>query len=169
MYRRRHWTLIALFIIYAATAAGAETLAVSVRLVAAPEDEPRIPELVADVEEGAMDAMFANGHIVFDIDQSDMSEASWLGAVTTAREGGASRLIVIDVRYELVRERGVLPRQTDITVVDVERELDLPIDRIDALDLPGAESQTAEALSLSVGREAALRALARVVEGTTSW
>ena len=167
MVRRRHWTLIALFTIVAASAAGAETLAVTVRLAAAPEDEPGITELVADVEEGAMDAMFATGHIVFDIDPVGTSDSSWLGAITTARRGGATSLIVIDVSYALVGERGLLPRDATVMIVDVVQESDRLLDRINALTLAGAESQTAEALSLSLGREAALLALAEIVEGTT--
>ena len=169
MYRRGHWTLIALLLIISATVVGAETLAVAVRLEWAPEEEPATAELLSDVEEGAMDALFARGHIVFDIDEPDTSEDSWYRAIATARSGGATSLIVVDVRFHLVPVRGVLPQLARVAVVDLERAASRPLGEVAADELPGAQRQTAEALSLSVGREAAVRALAEILEGPTTW
>ena len=169
MYRRRRCSLLCALLLFAAASVGAETLAVSVRLAIGPEDQPQLIPLLASIEEGAMEAMFAAGHIVFDIDLDEASESTRFQAIDLARAGGATFLVLIDATFEVVPGRGLVPSLTTVTVVDIEFERDIPADPVDPRTLPGAEDKPPGALSLAIGVRAAEHALSEIEEVEGVW
>ena len=169
MYRECRSLLLFALLLLAVTSVGAETLAVSVRLETGPEDEPQLILLLASIEEGAMEAMFANGHIVFDIDVDGASESTRFGAIDLARVGGASFLVLIDASFELTPGRGLVPSLTTVTVVDVESEQERAADLVDPRTLAGAEEMLPADLSLEIGVRAAEHALSEIGEVEGVW
>ncbi|MEE8441795.1 MAG: hypothetical protein V3S41_08750 [Spirochaetia bacterium] len=168
MYRRRRCHLLLALLLFAASV-GAETVAISVRLANGPENEPRLIPLLASIEEGAMDAMFAAGHIVFDIDLGEASESTRFRAIDLARAGGATFLVLIDATFEVAPGRGLVPSLTTVTVVDIESERDMPADPVDPRTPAGAEDKPPGALSLEIGVRAAEHALNEIGEVEGVW
>ncbi len=109
------WLLLAALVL---PALSAETIAI----VALNTDErDGAAALVALVEQGAMEYLFQAGHIVFNL-PSDVEAPVTVGrAVSEARAGGASFVVVLDVTLEQFGLRGLRPRQAVVTLVDVER------------------------------------------------
>ncbi len=169
MYRERRSLLLSALLLFAVSSAGAETFAVSVRLETGPEDEPQLSLLLASIEEGAMEAMFAAGHIVFDIDVDGASESTRFRAIDLARAGGASFLVLIDATFELVPGRGPVPSLATVTVVDVDSEQERPADPVDPRTLAGAEEMLPAELSLEIGLRAAEHALSEIGEVEGVW
>lgn len=169
MYRGHRCHLLLVLLLFAVASVGAETFAVSVRLVTGPGEEPELTPLQASIEEGAMEAMFADGHIVFDIDLDEASESTRFQAIDRARAGGATFLVLIDAAFELVSGRGLVPSLTTVTVVDIESELDRRADPVDPRLLAGWDDKTPDALSLDVGVRAAEHALSEIGEVGGAW
>ena len=166
---RRRRILVAALLFLAVIKLSAETMAVSVRLASAPEEEGGTEPLLASVEEGAMEAMFAAGHIVFDIDVEGATPATRFQAIDLARAGGAAYLILVDTDLELVTGRGLMVAAARVTVVDVESERDTSSAVIDAGSLPGADEATPVALALDLGTRAAGDVLRGLKEANTAW
>lgn len=169
MYRRHRCPLLFVLLLLAVVSVGAETIAVSVRPATRPEEEPQLIPLLMSLEEGAMEALFAAGHIVFDIDLSEASESTRFQAIDGARAGGATFLVLIDAAFELVPGRGLVPSLTAVTVVDIESERDMPADPVDPGTLAGAEDKAPDALSLDVGVRAAENAMSEIGEVEGAW
>ncbi len=169
MYRKRRSLLLFALLLFAVTSVGAETFAVFVRLETGPEDEPQLSLLLSSIEEGAMEAMFANGHIVFDIDLDGEPESTRFGAIDLARAGGASFLVLIDATFELIPGRGLVPSLSTVTIVDVESERERPADPVDPRTLAGAEEMLPADLSLEIGVRAAEHALSEIGEVEGVW
>jgi hypothetical protein len=169
MKRERRWILIIALCLLATVSAWAETYAVSVRLSSAPEDEPIVFELLADVEEGAMDVFFGGGHIIFDVDVEGVSESSWHESVNAARTGGATYLLLVDVAFALEGDGEVVPTEASVSLVDVNTEEHGTIGRVVAADLSSTAAESAEELSMRVGSRAAEVALSEIREGGKPW
>jgi hypothetical protein len=169
MYRRQRYPLLFALLLMAVATAGAETLAISVRLVSGPEDDPGVLPLLANIEEGVMETMFAQGHIVFDIDLDGATDASRYQAIDLARTGGATFLVLVDAVIEVAPGRGLIPSLTQVTVVDVESERDRPAGTIELGSLPGSDVSGPDALAVDVGTEAAGYALSEIGEVGSAW
>jgi hypothetical protein len=169
MYGRRRYPLVFALLLFAVASAGAETLAISVRLVSGPADEPGLIPLLATIEEGVMETMFARGHIVFDIDLDGATDSSRYQAVDLARAGGATFLVLVDVAFELVPGRGLIPSMTQVTVVEVDSARDLSAGSVNSGLLASSDGSPPDVLALNVGTEAAENALSEIGEVGSAW
>lgn len=169
MVTRRRFFLIAVLGVCAAAAAGAETLAVAVRLADMPEEADGVAGLLATIEEGAMDVLFADGHIVFDIDGVDQLQLTMFQAIDQARAGGATYLVLIDTSIDVVPRGGPTPGLTRVTVVEVGSEQERTADPVDPRAFVGADEKPLDAVLLEVGARAAELALGEIGEVDASW
>lgn len=169
MVNRRRYFIIAVLSVCAITAAGAETLAVAVRLTDPPEDTDVVAGLLAMIEEGAMDTLFADGHIVFDIDGGYQQRLTTFQAIDQARSGGATYLVLIDTDIDVAPRRGPSPGLARVTVVDIESEHERAVGPVDPRTFVGADEKPLDALLLEVGARAAGLALGEIGEVDASW
>lgn len=168
MCRRRRF-LTAVLLVLGVIGVSAETMAISVRLASGPDEEAGIAPLLAAVEEGAMETMFAAGHIVFDIDLDGATAATRHQAIDLARAGGAAYLILVDTHVEVVPERGLMTAAASVTVVDVVSGRDSSSITIDTRSLPDADEATPDLLAVDLGAQAAGEALRELKEADTAW
>lgn len=142
----------------------AETLAVSVRLEGEADEENQIVQLLSQIEEGAMDAMFEDGHIVFDIELNEELQLSRFDAIDGARIGGARYLLLIDAGFGEKSGVGIVPLTAGFTIVDVRSEADRHVNSVDPASLPGVLNKSPETISREVGQLAAMNALSVIRE-----
>lgn len=138
----------------------ADTIAIAVRARTG-EPEERALALLAMVEQGAMDHLFEAGHIVFNL-VADPQAPSSRPAIDEVREGGASLLVIVDVRLELEAGRGLMPVWAEITILRVETDEVLDNRVFHAASVGPSRDLTAETAAQRLGAlasEAALESL----------
>lgn len=168
MKRRRRVFMLFIVLAVAASAVAAETLAVLVRPMS-DYDDPQLNELLLAAEEGAMETMFAQGHIVFDLELDDEMQLSLFQAIDSARFGGARFFVLIDCTFRSEPPRGLVPEAMEATVVDVELETETRAESVDPGSIPGAAELPSDALATIAGQRAAERALRTLREVQAAW
>lgn len=142
----------------AIVAVTAETIAVSVRSDQ-PPSEWTAP-LLADVEEGVMEALFDAGHIVFDLPAEYGQDGDLLYRDTDqALAGGAARLLFVTVSFGRESVRGIAPDSGLAAYVSVPRADELSAPRVSVAEIGGYEDMTPAVLSRELGQRIALAAL----------
>jgi len=169
MYKRRRCPLLFALLLFAVASVGADTLAVFVWAETGPVEESQLAPLLAGIEEGAMETMFANGHIVFDIDLGEEADSTGIQAIDLARSGGATFLVLIEAGFELAPGRRAAPSVTTVTVVEVESERERPAVLVDPGAFRGSDEMSPDALAVTVGAQAAEHALLEIGEVEGAW
>lgn len=144
--KRRRYALTLL--VLAAMGAHAATLSVGVRQVSEHEQGALLIELV---EQGAMDAMFQNGHIVFDLSVDPAAEFYTYLAMDQARRGGAAYAVLFDVSFEVSETRGLLPATVAILLFDAEDEQELYAGTFAASSIESFAELDSRALAEAIG------------------
>ena len=143
----------------------AETIAVA---VAYHDAEDRALVLGELVEQGAMEYLFQQGHIVFNIDVDPENDHYAYRAIDEAREGGASYLFIIDVAWDVAPARGLLPRRLLVRAIAVTSEEEITRSTLDAASFDRFAEMNARAMAERIGAagaEAALDGMRRSAAG----
>ncbi len=156
---------IALLVV-ACGAAHAETIAILVT----DSDPPSASERVLSfVEQGAMERMFNQGHIVFNLGFDPEDEALFARAVDDAFDGGAN--FVVSIRVARGRGDGLAarPASVTVTVIDVRTESTVLETLVLATEIPQNSDMGVDRLSERLGDLGALAALESILDGATAW
>lgn len=165
MNRKRHLMSVLLAFVLL-TPATAETIAVSVRQRAEQEAAP----LLADfVEQGAMEYLFSEGHIVFDLVVDPDDEVYNFRAIDDALLGGARFVVVIDVSFQGDTAREFAPEHVIVRVLDADAEEQLLEEWLLASDLERGGELDAQTIADRLGALAARRALDAIGGGDSAW
>lgn len=143
-----------------------ETIAVSVRQRSEHEQGPF---LAAQVEQGAMDYLFAAGHIVFDLDIDPFEDVYTYRAIDQALAGGAAYVVVLDLSFVPVAERELAPEAVGIAVLDVTSEEELENDEIRAEQLENIDELQPQTIADRLGALAAGSAVEAIAGGNAAW
>lgn len=165
MNRKRHlMSLLLAFVLLAP--ATAETIAVSVRQ----RTDEEAGRLLADfVEQGAMDHLFGEGHIVFDLVIDPNDEVYNFRAIDDALLGGARFVVVIDVAFAGDTAREFAPEYVVVRVLDSDAEEQLLEERLPAGDLERAAELDPQTIAGRLGTLAARRALEALGGDGAGW
>lgn len=155
-------TILTLTLVLAAAGAQAATLSVGVRQISEHEQGALLLELV---EQGAMDAMFQNGHIVFDLSVDPSAEFYTYLAMDQARRGGAAYAVLFDVSFAVSERRGLYPASVSIRLLNADDEEELLSGTVTAESIERFTDLDSRALAEAVGGAAAEIVVERLAGG----
>ncbi|MFO7781169.1 MAG: hypothetical protein R6W94_06025 [Spirochaetia bacterium] len=144
----------------------AETIAISVRQQS---DEDEAPVLAARAEQGAMELLFGAGHIVFDLDIEPNDDDYLSRAVESARAGGAWYVVILELTFETIGERGFEPDAASVTVVEIDAPHQMDETVIHAGELERDDEMSAVTIADRLGAQAAAFALDSIGGGESEW
>jgi hypothetical protein len=122
--------------------------------------------LLSAVEAGVMDSFFDAGFIVFNagtyqrVSESEIQRRYWIR--NTARQGGATHAIEVNVDLVVYRVDALIPDTASYVLVTVEPAEVLLSGRISAGQLTGLENRSAAQVGFRIGVEIAQSAIARM-------
>ncbi len=152
------------------SAAWAETIAVAVSYRDA---EDRAHALGLLVEQGAMEYLFQQGHIVFNVEVDREDDQYTYRAIDVAREGGAVYLFILDVEWDQVTTSGLIPHSLLTRVMGVIAEEEIGRHTLEAASFDRFGEMSAQKLAERIGGAAAEAALddmrERVGGGASTW
>lgn len=150
--------------------ARAETIAVAVSYR---EAEGPAHALGLLVEQGAMEYLFQAGYIVFNVEVDPEDDVYAYHAVDVARDGGASYLVILEVGWDQVSTRGLLPRTLLMRVIGVASEEEIGRRTLDAASFDRSGEMSPQAMAERIGGAAAEAALDGMREpaggGASTW
>lgn len=124
------------------------------------------------VEQGTMEYLFQQGHIVFNV-EVDREDDYVYRAIDVAREGGASYLVYLDVAWDQAATRGLIPRSLRMRVIGVISEEEIGRRTLDAASFDRFGEMSAQTMAERMGGAAAEAALdgmrERVGGGASTW
>lgn len=144
----------------------ADTIAVAVRHHSEAERAPALADLV---EEGAMDYLFAHGNIVFDLEIDPTDEVFDYRAIDAAGLGGATYVVVLELRFTTLGERGLYPAGVEVRLLEIAGEDELVRATIVADDLQGETDLNPETMADLLGARASAIVLEETAGGTAAW
>jgi len=159
--------IVVLMLFFASLApAFADTIAVAVRHHSEAERAPALANLV---EEGAMEYLFANGNIIFDLEIDPTDEVFDYRAIDAAERGGAAYVIVLELAFTTVGERGLYPAEIEVRLLEIDGESERVRATVFADDLQGETDLTSETMADRLGARASAIALEEIAGGTAAW
>lgn len=163
MTRQRRLLLFAFGMTLLASSVSAETVLVAVYQAGTGEMKDQSRFLLSAVEDGVMDVMFEEGHIVFNLGSFSVVGASAVQARydvrETARDGGATYAMQVTMDVNELEDATVEPVSLDYRFVNVDSDRILAQGRIDLTrDVDGRTRSWGDACFLA-GQQIARSAL----------
>jgi len=158
---------IALMLFFASLAPTfADTIAVAVRSDSDAEDAG---VLAALVEQGAMDHLFLNGNIVFDLEIDPTDEMFAFRAIDEGALGGARAVVLLDLALDAFEGWDTYPVGVEVRVFEVDGENERVRAAISADELQAETDATPETMAVLLGRRASAIALEAIGGGDAAW
>jgi len=151
-YMKRCPSIALIFLIAVSAGLSAETMAIGVRQITPQEQAGQLIELI---EQGAMEAMFQSGHIVFDLDIDPAAEFYSYIAMDQSVRGGAGYTVLLDVAFAVNGVKGLYPQRILLSVFDAENQLAVHTSELDARSVDDFPKIDSLALAEVIGGEAA--------------